>query len=295
MIKGEKFYERCDFTMAYVNPDTLQEVANILDDFDEEILINLFKSQIVQDDSYVKIPVNHYEPLYFAYKKAIELDSVEEDDIADIKSRFQNVCISIIQFIQAKYGFEVDMSWIESQYGDLPTLTFALYRFFIIDILYVILAVLNNYIAKNSDELYTAFSDYANKKDVSSLTNQKTMSPIYATIVSSLFDVTDYSFSLLDNETIFDYINREYTPATFIKDCVDRGIIVGDFTRTLAGIYKNNLELRSKIVIELAYRIKERGFLPEATVDLFINHDENSGTDIASESYTDIDSDVDDR
>ena len=283
--------------MAYVNPDTLQEVANILDDFDEERLIEIFKSQILQDDSYVKIPVNHLEPLYMTYKKASEIETVDEDDIGEIRDRFQSICTAIIQFIQAKYNIEVDMGWIEAQYGDLPALTMALYRFFIIDIFYVILAVLNNYIAKNSEELYNAFKDVSQKKDVSTITNLKTMTPVYAVIVSSLFDVTDYTFSLLDNDVLFDYITKEYTPATIVQGCVERGIITGDFTRTIADIYKQNLELRSKVAIELAYRIRERGYLPEnpviITSDQIAEQRDSADDDSAIESYIDIESDVD--
>ena len=284
--------------MAYVNPDTLQEVANILEDFDEPTLISLFKDQIIQDDSYVKIPINHLEPLYIAYKKATNIESSEEDDIEEIRTRFQNICRAVIQFIETKYGFDLDNDWIESQFGDLPAMTMALYKFFIVDFFYVVLAVLNNYIAKNSNDLYDAFKDVAIKRDVSSLTNHRTMSPVYATILSSLFDVTDYSFTLIDNETLFDYINKDYSPATIIHGCVERGLITGDFTRTIADIYKKNLELRSKVAIEIAFRIKERGYLPENDVIVKIDEEIDADpapeeTEPASESYVDIESDVD--
>jgi len=283
--------------MGYVNPDTLQEVANILDDFDEETLVEIFKSQIVQDDSYVKIPVDHLEPLYLSYKKAMEIDAAEEDDIGIIRDRFQNICVSIIQFIEAKFNFAVDMEWIETQFGNLPALTMALYRFFVIDIFYVILAVLNNYIAKNSEDLYNAFKDVSQRRDVSTITNMKTMTPVYGIIVSSIFDVTDYAFSLLDNDVLFDYITEDYTPATVIRGCVERGVITGDFTRTIADIYKENLELRSKIAIELAYRIRERGYLPENSVVITsdqLAEQRNSEEEPSTEAYIDIESDVDD-
>lgn len=281
--------------MAYVNPDTLQEVANILDDFDESTLIGLFRDQIVQDDSYIKIPINHFEPLYLSYKKAMGIDSAEEDDIETIKERFQHICLAVIKFIESKYGFDLDTDWMETQFGDLPAMTLALYRFFVIDFFYVVLAVLNNYISKNSSELYDAFKDVTLKRDVSSLTNHRTMTPVYATILSSLFDVTDYVFTMLDNEILFDYIDESYNPAVIIHGCVERGIITGDFTRVIADIYKSNLELRSKIAIELAFRIKERGYLPEN--DVIVRVDEEIDTTApekpTTESYTDIESDVD--
>lgn len=283
--------------MAYTNPDTLQEVANILDDFDEETIVSLFKAQILQEESYINIPINHFDSLYLSYKRSTSIENVEPDDIEIIKNRFQTICISIIECIQSKYDIQVDFDWIESQYGNLPALTFTLYHFFIIDIFYVILAVLNNYIARHSKELYEAFSAMSTKKDVSSVTNQKTLTPIYATIVSNLFDVTDYIFTMLDNEALFEYLNPEYESGKILQAAIDRNVIIGDFTRKIADIYKDNLELRSKVALELAMRIKERGYLPEN--DIIISGDkiptqkaEEEETP-ASESYIDIDSDVD--
>ena len=284
--------------MAYVNPDTLQEVANILDDFDEATLIDLFKSQIINEESYLSIPINHLEPLYLSYKKAMEIDAAETDDLEEIKSRFQHICISIIQYIQAKFSIEVDLDWIETQYGNLPALTMALYQFFVLELFYVIIGVLNNYISKNINDLSKAFSEVANRKDVSTVTNLKTMDPRYAVIVSSIFDVTDYSFSMLDNEILFDYITPEYIPANIIRGLVERGVITGDFTRRIADIYKDNLELRSKVAVELAYRIKEKGYLQENPIIISSDQIQNrfSGSvnpEAATENYADIDSDVD--
>ena len=284
--------------MAYVNPDTLQEVSNILDDFDEATLTDLFKSQILQEESYISIPVNHFEPLYKSYRTAMDIKYADEDDIAEVKARFQNICVAIIQFIEEKYSISVDMDWIESQFGKLPAITKALYYFFVLDIFYVIVGVLNNYIHRHAHELFEAFKDVSNKRDVTTITKMKTMSPEYAVIASSLFDVTDYVFSMLDNEVLFDYINTDYLPATAIRGLMNEGAISGDFTRRIADIYKESYELRTKVYVELNFRIMEKGYLEENPIivkpeDIPNLHNDDEDEAPASEGFTNIDSDVD--
>ena len=89
--------------MAYVNPDTLQEVSNILDDLDPNVINDLFRTQITDESSYITIPVNHFEPLYQSYRAALEIETMDEDDLTEIKDRFRNICLTIIQLIQSKY------------------------------------------------------------------------------------------------------------------------------------------------------------------------------------------------
>ena len=282
--------------MAYVNPDTLQEVSNILDDLDPNVINDLFRTQITDESSYITIPVNHFEPLYQSYRAALEIETMDEDDLTEIKDRFRNICLTIIQLIQSKYGLSLDLDWIEIQYGDLPAVTLAFYRFFVLDLFYILIGVFNNYISKNIDELNETFSDVSQNRDVSTLTNLKTMDPKYAIIASSIYDITDYIFSNLDNDSFFEYIAPDYLPAQIINELGKKLVITGDFTRRFADIYRENLELRSKVGFELIYRIKERGYLSYNSVivnsvDLPIDREQEVTP--ATEAATDIDSDAD--
>ena len=284
--------------MIYTNPDTIQEVANILDDFDETMLIDLFRQQIMEEESFITIPIDRFGPLLQSYQRATDLErKADEDDIAEIKQRFQNICTAIIEFIENKFSITVDTDWIESQYGKLPAVTLALYHFFVLDTFYIILGAMNNYIAHNCEEVFNAFSGMDKRRDVTTITNMKTMDPRYAIIVSSLYDVTDYVFSMLDNEIFFDYISADYAPALAIKKLSDQGVIVGDFTRKFADIYKEDLELRSKVVLELAFKIRDRGYLRENATIIpasEIGLKDDYKVTPAQESNTDIESDVDD-
>ena len=279
--------------MSYTNPDTMTEIANILEDLDEDILRDLFKSQIISDENYTNLQVNHFQPLHYSYKRAMSMDGVEEDDIANIKTRYFNICISIIKFILEKYQLEIDESWVNDKYGSVPSLAMGLYQFFVLDIFHVILESLNNFITKNLDTLYNAFIDIIQNKDVSISTNLKIMDPKHAVIASCIYDVTDYSFSMMDPESFFDYIDNKYVPGLLVGKLIKDGIITGDFVNVLASIYKDNLVLRSRISFELVYRIKERGYLQYNSIIVHRDNlnDKNQETD--SSVNVDIEDDVD--
>ena len=247
--------------MPYTNPDTMMEVANILDSFDEENLIEIFKSQILSTEDYTSLQINHLAPLYTSYKRVMSMEAIDEDDVIQVQTRFQNICMTIINLICNKFNLEIDTNWIESNYGKLPAFTMCMYQFFVLDIFYVILKSLNNYISKNIDELHSAFADAIQSKDVSTTTNLKTMDPKYATLASCMYDVTDYAFTMMDSDSIFEYIDNKYVPGAVLDKLMDEGTITGDFANTFANIYKDNLALRSKITFELIYKIKKEGYL----------------------------------
>lgn len=278
----------------YTNPDTMMEVANILESFDEENLLEIFKAQITTDDGYTDLQINHLAPLYSSYQRVMRLENIDEEDREKVRTRFYNICLAVINYICAKYNIEIDMSWVDTNYGKLPALTMCMYQFFILDIFYVILRSLNNYISKNIDDLFNAFADAIQGKDVSTATNMKIMNPKYAAIVSSMYDVTDYTFTMMDNETILEYLGNKYVPAAVIKQLNEDGVFTGDFANAFANIYKDNLALRSKITFELIYKIKEQGYLSYNPLILRDNQiTENLTSEDDAKVNTSIEDDVD--
>lgn len=247
--------------MSYTNPDTMMEVANILESFDEKNLRDIFKAQIISNDDYTGIQINHLAPLYSSYQRALKIEDVDEDDIMQIRIKFQNICIMVIEFICSKFNIEVDSNWIEMNLNKLPAITMCLYQFFILDIFNIILKSLENYICTNTNALYEVFSGNSEFKDVSTVTNMKTMDPMWATLASSMYDVTDYVFSMMDSEEFLSSLGLEYTPKLVMEEMMNQGYLSGDFENTFANIYKDNLALRSKISFELIYKIKEQGYL----------------------------------
>lgn len=248
--------------MPYTNPDTMMEIANILDDFDEESLIAILKSQIIDnEDLYTSLPVNHFQPLYLSYKRALNVEEIEEDDIEAIRNRFHRICISLIDIICTKYQIELDDEWISDHMAQIAPITLSLYQFFVLDIFYIILEILNNYIIKNMDTLSNTFADSIQQKDSSAIANLNILDPKYAVLASSMYDVTDYIFTILDTEQIFEYIDSSYIPGQIVKRLFNDNTLTGNLANTFGNIYKDNLSLRSKIVFELIYQIKKVGTL----------------------------------
>ena len=276
--------------MPYANPDTIQEVATILDDFDHGTLVELFKSQILPEDTYVSIPIDNYEPLIISYHRALNLENVESDDIQLIRRRFTALSESILKLIEMKYNITFDFDFIESHFDNLENITKSVYHFFVLDIFYIIVGILNNYIHENDDKLYEEFQAFSQRRDVSTLTNMKTMTEKYAVILSSIYDVADYSFSLLDNDLLFDYLSKDYEPAKVIKNLLDRGILVGDFTRVIADLFKSNIELRAKVINEIAVRIYEKGYLEDNPITIPVHKLPEHLTDTPNEPIDDEES-----
>ena len=73
--------------MSYTNPDTMIEVANILESFDEENLREIFKAQILNNDGYTDMQINHLTPLYSSYQRVMNLDNIDEEDIEKASMR----------------------------------------------------------------------------------------------------------------------------------------------------------------------------------------------------------------
>lgn len=287
--------------MPYTNPDTMAEIANILEDFDETTLVEIFKGQIIDnDDMFTSLPVNQFQPLFISYKSAMNTQDVEEDDIELIQDRFKRICINIIDLICVKYGIEIEDGWLEEHNSRLPSVTLSLYQFFVLDIFYVFLEILNNYIIKNMDSLSNTFADSIQQKDSSAITNLNIMDPKYAVLASSMYDVTDYIFTLMDTEQVFEYIDSSYIPGAILKSLFNDNILTGDIANTFGSIYKENISLRSKIVFELIYQIKKVGSLQyngitnrtvEINTEEILSDEENEDPTAKKEPNTDIEDD----
>ena len=64
--------------MSYTNPDTMVEVANILESFDEENLREIFKAQIIDNEGYTDMQINHLTPLYSSYQRVMNIGDIDE-------------------------------------------------------------------------------------------------------------------------------------------------------------------------------------------------------------------------
>ena len=139
---------------------------------------------------------------------------------------------------------------------NLPGITKALYQFFIIELYQNILSIMKNYINENSSSLYENFSELNQKKDVMITYYKKNLSDEMATIAANIYDVTDFIFTKLDGSTALSYCDKENLAAAVIKKLLDESIISNDFLTAIADIYKNNVNLRSRICFDIVFSIK---------------------------------------
>lgn len=274
-----------------MNPDTITEISNILQDLDSFSLNDIIKSQIIDSDEYVEAKINHLKPLYLAYTQALKYKDVDEDDFEEIDTQFINICLNIISCISQKFDFTMDDEWLAYNHSKIPSIAFVLYHFFILDLYYIILESLNTYIVDHLKELVSDFEDYVNSKDVCSVTNMKNLDRDHAIVTTGIFDVLDYTFSLFDNEILLDNINKEYIPGLIIKDLMDDNVLIGDFNHSIANVFKDNLPLRSHIAFDIVYRIKNKGYLEKET---FAEFEKIESAPETPHTNTDIEDDVDD-
>ena len=137
---------------------SIAEASEILDTFDEEEIRSLVESQIFNEkveliDGAI---VDQFGPIYDKYKGLLE-----ENENPDIL-------------------------WFDNNRNDVPSLTQALYAFFVIHHASNIEEALYNYIIGHIDELYTVFEDQKAKKDASTISNKKIFTADYASILSNI-------------------------------------------------------------------------------------------------------------
>ena len=256
----------------YVNPDTMNDIANIMDDFELDTLKDVFRSQIITDEE-LSIKIDHLSPLDDLYKRARDTEHKEEDDFAYIRSNYRAICMYIISLITTKYDLGYDEEWVNDHIEQLPAFTKVLYHFFVLDVYPIILELLNNYIAIHSDELYDAFKEYTQDNTLSNWVNSKILDEKWAVIVSNIYDVTDYAFSVIDNDNVFDYLNKKYLPTKILNNMIETDIINGDFVHEFADIYKEQLNFRSAIAFDLVYKIKEIHYLYNEEIVTLVNNE----------------------
>lgn len=234
----------------------LIEVSNILDTFNIAELSILIKEQIRDDtDDFTNITTNYFKPLYYNFAKLTKYD-LDEDIKRDAEDRFFEICQVFIDEICKKYNLQIDPEWVSSKYDDIPAITLALYSFFVLDFVQNIYEVTLNYILDNSDLVFKTFEEMKNKKDASTLTNKKTLSPEMTIVISNIYDIVKWIFLNISEEDFLDYLDNEYVPLKLIKPLFSEGKINGEFVDVIADMLNRNVALNSKIGFDFTINVK---------------------------------------
>lgn len=217
----------------------------------------LFYEQIMnEDEDYTSPKIDHFTELYQSFSEIFEDDTIPQDDLATVTDQFTQICCHIINYINEKFDTDIEVESIMDASHNLPGITKAMYQFFIVEFYANILSIMKNYISENLSSLYDNFSELNQKKDVMTGYFKKELSEEMSIIASNIYDVTDFIFTKLDGSTALTYCDKDNLAAVVIKKLLDEGNVSDDFLTAIADIYKNNVNLRSRIGFEIVFAIK---------------------------------------
>ena len=217
----------------------------------------LFYEQIMnEDEDYTSPKIDHFTELYQSFSEIFEDDTIPQDDLATVTDQFTQICCHIINYINEKFDTDIEIESIMDASHNLPGITKAMYQFFIVEFYTNILSIMKNYISENLSSLYNNFSELNQKKDVMTGYFKKELSEEMSIIASNIYDVTDFIFTKLDGSTALTYCDKDNLAAAVIKKLLDEGNVSDDFLTAIADIYKNNVNLRSRIGFEIVFAIK---------------------------------------
>ena len=217
----------------------------------------LFYEQIMnEDEDYTSPKIDHFTELYQSFSEIFEDDTIPQDDLATVTDQFTQICCHIINYINEKFDTDIEVESLMDSSHNLPGITKAMYQFFIVEFYANILSIMKNYISENLSSLYDNFSELNQKKDVMTGYFKKDLSEEMSVIASNIYDVTDFIFTKLDGSTALTYCDKDNLAAAVIKKLLDEGNVSDDFLTAIADIYKNNVNLRSRIGFEIVFAIK---------------------------------------
>ena len=217
----------------------------------------LFYEQIMnEDEDYTSPKIDHFTELYQSFSEIFEDDTIPQDDLATVTDQFTQICCHIINYINEKFDTDIEVESLMDSSHNLPGITKAMYQFFIVEFYANILSIMKNYISENLSSLYDNFSELNQKKDVMTGYFKKELSEEMSIIASNIYDVTDFIFTKLDGSTALTYCDKDNLAAAVIKRLLDEGNVSDDFLTAIADIYKNNVNLRSRIGFEIVFAIK---------------------------------------
>lgn len=250
---------------------SIAEASEILDTFDEEEIRSLVESQIFNEkveliDGAI---VDQFGPIYDKYKGLLE-ENENPDILLDSQERFLNICRIFLKVIERRYAVQVDDVWFDNNRNDVPSLTQALYAFFVIHHASNVEEALYNYIIGHIDELYTVFEDQKAKKDASTISNKKIFTADYAIILSNIYDVCSYVFDscFKTYDDFFNCINPDDIYKCVLQDFFKKNILYGVseevdeimheviFLDRLKEMMDDNVTYKGIICFKVAERIK---------------------------------------
>lgn len=233
-------------------------IQNLLGEMNADEYEKILAKQIQnEEEDYTTPPIDHFSELYERYTSTLDLEDADEDDKRELANRFERICQTIILCINGKFDTDVDVDKVIDTEPGLPFVTLALYRFFILDFKSNLTTIIRRYLESHMEDIYKQFANLDQKKDVVTASNKKYFSDQMAVIVSNIYDISDYVFTMLDEYDVTNYCEEGDVVAAAIHKLVDTCVMPGKFVDIVAGIYRGNTDLKAQVCFQIIYAIKE--------------------------------------
>lgn len=241
-----------------MKPTVIEEVSEILGIFNLDEIAQMMRKQINEEynEGVITDQVDHFKPLYYKYRSITSTDENGEEVRNAAEERFMTICNIFLKLICEKFHLELDETWKDDHYQDIPGLTMSLYTFFILESCPNIYDVCRAYIIDHVDEIYQMFEERKSKKDATTLVNKKIMSPEAAIIVSNIYDVTTWILNQLSEEQFLEYLPESYLPLNLIKKLLDEGVMSANFMIEINDVYSMNVHLKGDVCFRLITEIQ---------------------------------------
>lgn len=244
--------------ISYENMDKMGLMMEALDQVIDDGMTDAFRNQILPFDP-TSITNDLFESVLNTRNEVKNAGGIDDDSIIELDEEINELCLKIIGYINEAQHTSIDFEELHRS-GGLTVFTYTIYKFFVLNIFAEIRAIIITYIVKHLDELAEAFDGITESRDANTTENMKFMDSRYAIIASDPFSVIDYVFSMIDSETIFEWLkitDDTDTHIPLVKKYVTDGLIGGNFVRVWADAFKDNLAFRSKLALNVIYAIRD--------------------------------------
>lgn len=235
--------------------DNVVDVADLFSEFSLGDIDDILTEQLSDDRVGEAFEKDNFLPVYAAYKAALANPEIDEELKKQAKLRYYEISKLFVDRIMEKFELRYDPTIAEYGY-DLGTLAFFTYRFFVLDLFDNTVDVLKSFVEDNADTIATVFEDYKGKKDAATISSKNYVPEKYIVVAANIPKVLRWVFEQLNVDTYFQYCNPEDVVVEHIKELFEDGKLGGNFIDRLLDLYVNDMDFRSKLILEVTFTIK---------------------------------------
>lgn len=243
-----------------LNEATLVEISDILDSFNLDEISKLLDEQIDpnidDDDIYTQTVIDHFQPLYYNYAKLLKC-RIDDEIREEAETKFISICKIFLEKIFKKFHLTMDNDWIDDNYRNIPATTMAFYSFFVLDFSTNVNECVTRYIFDNINDIVKIFDGMKTKKDASTMSNKKSLSPETGLVISNIYDIITWCLDQMTEEQYLSQLKKQkYLPVDLISALMAEEKLSCHFMEVIREIYRVNVALRGSVGFQIIYKVK---------------------------------------